>query len=302
MRFESKQDAKDYILKNKDLLINFKVIVLKELALFVGVKGLSGKSKDFIIKKMLRELNANIGEVNIDEQIQTLILKDNLGELQIFVENNEPNLPKMSVANLRKLANYMSVKGTTGKSKQFIINKIINEINPANNSEIQKLVDTNDEDQILNYIKINKDKLMNISVKDLIILGKHIGASGMSGITKSKIISKILFIHKVKTSTKRINIPDKVFIIFDTETTLGFNSGRLLQIGYEIYKKDVLIFQSNDYVKQVGFKVTGTKIHNITDEILKQKGIPVREVVLKFINSINKYHLIGEFFKENVLF
>ncbi len=97
-----------------------------------------------------------------------------------------------------------------------------------------------------------------------------------------------------------------MFLIFDTETT-GLpkrwnapltdsdNWPRCIQIAWQLHDKDGKLLEHEDYlVKPDGFNIPydAEKIHGISTELAKQKGIPLTEVIEKFNTALSKSKFI----------
>lgn len=147
--------------------------------------------------------------------------------------------------------------------------------------------------ELVNYISSISDmELKEYTLKELKEMGNRLGISGMKSIlVKDKAIAKLRTATNSLLSATVGSIPNLVYLILDTETTLGFGTGRLLQLGYQIYKKDTLIKERNLYVLPCGFPVTGTEIHGISEDMLLDRGIPIKEVLNTFTSDIKEYEV-----------
>ena len=109
-----------------------------------------------------------------------------------------------------------------------------------------------------------------------------------------------------------------MYIVFDTETTgkaksfsapvHDFNNWpRMVQIAWKVFDQDgIEIDSQNLIIKPKGFTIPdeAIAIHRITNEIAKEKGIPLREALEKFALAIknNKYLIAHNItFDENVV-
>jgi DNA polymerase-3 subunit alpha len=108
-----------------------------------------------------------------------------------------------------------------------------------------------------------------------------------------------------------------MYIVFDTETTgkaknfsapiTDFNNWpRMVQIAWKVFDANgVEIDSQNLIIKPQGFKIPdeAIAIHRITNEIAKERGIPLRQALDKFTTAVgNNKHLIAHnmSFDENV--
>lgn len=107
------------------------------------------------------------------------------------------------------------------------------------------------------------------------------------------------------------------FIVFDTETTglpimhcsakkalYAYDGARLLQLSWCVYDKDNNLIKCEDhYVKPIGYRVSATHIHRITNE-MAQQGEKYEDVIALFINDLKTVnYIIGHnvFFDINIL-
>lgn len=145
---------------------------------------------------------------------------------------------------------------------------------------------------VFELIDILSDKdLYKLTLDTLRAISTSLGLSGKSSnMTKARIIDKINLAIRIRLDIDVDPIPDLMYMVIDTETTLGFGTGRLLQLAYQIYKGSVLLHEKELYVLPC-FKVTGSEIHGITEEELLVKGIPITDVIQQFNKDIKAYNI-----------
>lgn len=147
---------------------------------------------------------------------------------------------------------------------------------------------TTSMDELLGIIYDMPDHdLMKLKLVQLKEIAINLGLSGIKSIlTKDKVLSKIKLGIKAQAPIDYYDIPNYTYLLFDTETTLGFGTGRLLQLGVKVYKGQTLVYEYSSYVLPCGFDVTGTEIHGIDTNIAYSLGKPILSVITKFIDII----------------
>jgi len=127
-------------------------------------------------------------------------------------------------------------------------------------------------------------------------IGKLMGLSGVSGLSKDKLIGKIQVALIAEDPDSDHPIPELTYLVLDTETTLigtGATPARLLQLGYQIWRIDrngdpYLVLEYESLVKPSGFTVSGTDIHGITED-MANTGRDVGIVLEQFNNDMNEF-------------
>lgn len=82
------------------------------------------------------------------------------------------------------------------------------------------------------------------------------------------------------TETSGLPVTKGFGIYFDPSNSKYYDKSRLIELGYIVYNNnDIQLFERNYLVKPNNFVVTNTNIHNITNEELKTKGLPIIDVL-----------------------
>lgn len=152
---------------------------------------------------------------------------------------------------------------------------------------------TRNQRELLSVVsRLSREELMKYKLAQLKEIGMNLRLSGIkSALTKGKVYDKISVAVLTATPDREYEIPELTYLLFDTETTLGFGTGRLLQLSFSVYRGTEPLFTYDSYVFPCGFKVTGTDIHGIDEELAYSEGRPIKEVLNAFVSAINRYQV-----------
>lgn len=147
--------------------------------------------------------------------------------------------------------------------------------------------------ELIDVLSTMKGKLGTLPLVALKSISKSLGIAGKSSnMTKDRIIERINIAIRSHKNTDMFDVPKLTYMILDTETTLGFGTGRLIQLAYQIYKGDTVIYENDSYIYPcfIGQKIDmGTEVHGITEEELYAKGVPISDVLDLLMKNIDRF-------------
>ena len=100
------------------------------------------------------------------------------------------------------------------------------------------------------------------------------------------------------------------YLVFDTETnglpiTKGFrkfhephltkyyDTARVIQVSWAVFdRKDQCIAEHDLYIQPDGFSVPNADFHGITEEILREKGVPIKKALAMFLRDVKRVDVI----------
>lgn len=158
---------------------------------------------------------------------------------------------------------------------------------------------TQSVNELVDVLSNMKKGLSTLPLTALKSISKSLGIAGKSSnMTKDRIIERINIAIRSHKNIDMFDIPKLTYMVLDTETTLGFGTGRLIQLAYQIYRRDTLVYENDLYVypcfesNTKGSKSNidlGTEVHGITYDELYEKGIPISKVIDIFIHDVSRF-------------
>lgn len=155
------------------------------------------------------------------------------------------------------------------------------------------IFNTKNKNELINTLQhLSESDFMQLKLDQLKQIAINLGISGIKSLlTKSKVYTKINLAIKANISDITYDIPPYKYMIFDTETTLGFGSNRLLQLSFRVFSGMKSIYEYDTYIKPCGFQVTGTEIHGIDEQIAYSKGIDIKDALRTFLRTIEEMNI-----------